>query len=334
MKSSNKPKKRVLFETNEDITANVAVFLKHQQGNTLKRLKLCASYLKSLLCRFCSSRHINDPCKHLKRFFIGRYSRRMIAVIILLAAIILLVFILNEDALKVVAPVFALFISGIIGYGAFIDEKRFEKLYDSKLDLYRKVLSEILYVQKLPASFLTSDANKLPIEELKSAAKDVNSSLDMLLVSNVASYSALSSLDKKVREKLYSLILLFTEINKIGAPDNRKLTDSVFYESLDKSKFSLESLKDKDIDSVDSVVSVLSSKLQMSVQVMLAMKEFNDLLVDLVNEMRNDLEIGCFTELEIAKIKNEFISSVNETFDFMGKLFKQQLKNGGIDLEV
>ena len=256
----------------------------------------------------------------------------MIAVAIVLTVMTLLVFHLNENVLKTVAPVLAVFVSGLIGYGAFLDEKRFEKLYDSKLGLYRKMLSEILYVQKLPALFLASDTNNLPIEELKSAVKDVNSSLNMLLVSNVASYSALSSLDRKVREKLYSLILLFIEVNRIGAPDNWKVKDSVFYGSLDKSKFSLGSLKD--FDSVDSVVSAFSSKLQMYVQVMLAMIEFNDLLVDLVNEMRKDLEIGYFTEPEIDKIKKEFIVSVNETFDFMRELIKQFSKNTGIDLDV
>ena len=128
----SKLKKRGLFESYQDTTANAAIFLGHQQGNALKRLKLCASYLKSLLIKFCSSGHVSAPCKLLKRFFIGRYKRRMIAVIVLLVTMIPLVFIVNENALKVVAPVFALFISGIIGYGAFIDEKRFEKLYDSK----------------------------------------------------------------------------------------------------------------------------------------------------------------------------------------------------------
>ncbi|WP_139138575.1 hypothetical protein, partial [Acidithiobacillus thiooxidans] len=177
----------------------------------------------------------------------------MLAVISLLVTLISLVFIINENALTVVAPVFAVFISGIIGYGAFIDEKRFEKLFDSKLYIYRKVLSEIWNIQKLPAIFLTSDSDDIPIEELSAALKDMNNSLNMLIVSNDATYSALSILNEKVRNKLYSLSLKFTEIN--GVINNQKLTDGLLYKSLDKSKLSLKSIKE--IQSVDSSRSIL-----------------------------------------------------------------------------
>lgn len=307
-------------------------FLRPQQGNALIRLKLCANDLKNHLNRFCRSGYLTTSCKFLKSLFIGRYKRRMLAVISLLITLISLVFIINKNALTVVAPVFAVFISGIIGYGAFIDEKRFEMLYNSKLDMYRKVLSEIWTVQKLPVLFLTSDADKIPIDELKNTVKEVNNNLDMLLVSNVVSYSALSSLNKKVQEKLFFLILKFTEINRIGARNIRNLTDGEFYKSLDKSKLSLKSLKE--IQSVDSNILTLSSKIDMYSQVMPAMKEINDLLIDLANEMRNDLENGRFSELEIANIKREFDTSIGDSADFLKNFIQQVLENGGIDIEL
>ncbi|MBU2831872.1 hypothetical protein HF918_02020 [Acidithiobacillus ferriphilus] len=254
---------------------------------------------------------------------------------IVLAAMILFAYHLNENTLKTVVPVLAVLISGLIGYGAFLDEKRFEKLYDSKLELYRKMLNEILYIYRVPILFLRSDANSLPVEELKSAVKDVNSSLSMLLLSNAAAYSVLSSLEKKVREKLYALILLFIEVNKVGARDHRKVMGSAFYGSLDKSKFSLGSIRDHvSVDPVDSLTSAFSAKLQMYLQVAIAMSEFNDLVVDLINEMRKDLEIGYFTELEIDEIKKEFRGAISETFDVMGKILKQLAKNTGIDLDI
>lgn len=276
-------------------------FLRPQQGNALIRLRLCANKLKNHLNRFCRSGYLSTSCKFLKSLFIGRYKRRMLAVISLLVTLISLVFIINENALTVVAPVFAVFISGIIGYGAFIDEKRFEKLFDSKLYIYRKVLSEIWNIQKLPAIFLTSDSDDIPIEELSAALKDMNNSLNMLIVSNDATYSALSILNEKVRNKLYSLSLKFTEIN--GVINNQKLTDGLLYRSLDKSKLSLKSIKE--IQSVDSSRSILKLKIDLYFQVMHAMKEFNDLLVDLANEMRNDLEIGKLSALNTDDIKHE-----------------------------
>lgn len=111
--------------------------------------------------------------------------------------------------------------------------------------------------------------------------------------------------------------------------------DSDFYGSLDKSKFSLGSIRDySSVDPVDSLTSSLSVKLQMYLQVVIAMSEFNDLVVDLINEMRKDLEIGYFTELEIGEIKKEFRRSISETFDFMMKILKQLAKNAGIDLDM
>lgn len=163
----------------------------------MKRLKLCANYINSLPGRFSNSRYVSSSCRYLKMLVRGRYSRRMTAVAIVLTVMILLVFHLNENALQTVAPVLAVLVSGLIGYGAFLDEKRFEKLYDSKLELYRKMLNEILYIYRLPILFLHSDANNIPVEELKNAAKDVNSGLNMLLLSNAESYSALSSLEKR-----------------------------------------------------------------------------------------------------------------------------------------
>lgn len=303
-----------------------------KQGNDLKALKFCHCHLGNLLIRFFSPGKLGPACNRLKQFFAGRYRRRIIVIAILLCVMLISSLIINKNAAKVVLPIFAVFISGIIGYGALIDEKRFEKLYNSKLEVYRNVLSEIGNIQKIPVLFFSFDADKLPLEELRTEVKNANSNLNMFLVSNVGSYSALSALNRKVQEKLYLLILKFTEANKIGATNNRKMKDGDLYNSLDKSKLSLKSIRD--IESFDSTISDVSSKLDMYVQVMLIMNEFNVLLIDLANEMRNDLEIGSFSDIDIDSIKKEFAFSINENFEFARKLINQRLKNAGKDFEI
>ena len=149
-------------------------------------LELCVNFFSSLPGRFGNSRYMFSIRKISKRIIAGRYSRRMSVVAIVLVAIILFAYHLNNNTLKTVVPVLVVFVSGLIGYGAFLDEKRYEKLYDSKLELYRKMLNEILYIYRLPVLFVYSDANKLPVEELKNAAKDAKSGLNMLLLSNAA----------------------------------------------------------------------------------------------------------------------------------------------------
>ena len=80
--------------------------------------------------------------------------------------------------------------------------------------------------------------------------------------------------------------------------------------------------------------SSFSAKLQMFLQVVIAMSEFNDLVVDLINEMRKDLEIGCFAESEVDEIKKSFRAGISETFEFLGKMIKQLAKNNDVDLDI
>ncbi len=269
----------------------------------------------------------------------GRYFRRMMVVAIALAAIFLIVMHLSRDVLKTAAPILAVFISGLIAYGAFLDEKRFEQLYDSRLALYSEMLSEILYVYKLPIIFLNSEADNVRLaEKLKVTAQQTSGRFKMLLIANSESYSALVSLEKKVNEKLYNLILLFTEVNKVGARDQANSINGAFYESLDKSKLSIASIMDFEHlsrgDPVASMTSLFSSKLKIYLQGVIAMSEFNDLVIDLINEMRKDLEIGYFKEVEIKQMKKEFRDSVTQTFEFLGKLLSQLARNNGINIDA
>ena len=160
----------------------------------------------------------------------------------------------------------------------------------------------------------------------------------MLLIANSESYSALVSLEKKVNEKLYNLILLFTEVNKVGARDQANSINGAFYESLDKSKLSIASIMDFEHlsrgDPVASMTSLFSSKLKIYLQGVIAMSEFNDLVIDLINEMRKDLEIGYFKEVEIKQMKKEFRDSVTQTFEFLGKLLSQLARNNGINIDA
>jgi hypothetical protein len=229
-------------------------------------------------------------------------------------------------------------LTALIGYVFYLDQKRFETLYNSKISLYREMLCEIMYVYKLPVIFLKNDGNVLDFEDIKASLNNASSRLNMLLVSNKESYAALSRLDKEVQEQLFSLTLLLVKLNQVGAHVNRKVTDSDFYRLLDKSGFSLRSNMAIDFadsaNSVDFAVKAFSEKLQMYLQVVFALKAFNDLVIGLVNEMRKDLEIGHFSDDELQKIENEFKDSISGSFDFIGKLMKQVANNGGVDLDI
>jgi len=295
----------------------------------LKRLGLCVDYAKRILNKIGKSWNMASIARYVSRLTKGRHSRRMGVVAIFLVGISVVLFYLKQDTLKIWDPVVAVIISGLIGYGAFLDEKHFEKLIDIKMQVYTSILMDIKDVYSIPGAFLENKSiqDVFPKTKLEQA---FNGALLMHLVSSTESCTAYNGIASKIQDKILSLYLLAVNIEPLKAEFNHIINKSGFYRSLDTTRMTPQTIRDNVTETGDKLIAYFSEFLKINQEVFITIIEINDLVTDLINEMRKDLEIGEFTLEQLLEMKQTSRDSIEKGFKFLGDFVKLKAKENGV----
>lgn len=286
-------------------------------------------YAKKMLNKIGKSCKLAIITRYVSRLTKGRHSRRMGAVAIFLVGISVVLFYLNKDTLKIWDPVIAVIISGLIGYGAFLDEKHFEKLIDIKMQVYTSILRDIKDVYSIPVAFLENKSiqDVIPKTKLEQA---FNGALLMHLVSSTESCTAYNGIASKIQDKILSLYLLAVNIEPLKAEFNHIINKSGFYRSLDTTRMTRQTILDNVTETGDKLIAYFSEFLKINQEVFITMIEINDLVTDLINEMRKDLEVGEFTLEQLLEMKQTSRDTIEKGFKFLGDFVKLKAKENGV----
>jgi len=205
-----------------------------------------------------------------------------------------------------------LLLSALVAYIFYLDQKKLEKVYEAKLDLYQSMLMELSRNYNIPVKmlkiFINSDAKKIDLSDLSQAPEfslESNNLVMTLLASNRA-VSVLTDIYRKIQEVMFSMTLLAFK-KRIGV----------------ELKEDKEDKEDKDDENSSEIISGFKYLLDLYLKCIISLKELHDLNILLINEMRNDLEIGLIRAGDIKKISESHAASVEETFKFLKALIDE-----------
>lgn len=199
-----------------------------------------------------------------------------------------------------------LLLSALVAYIFYLDQKKLEKVYEAKLNLYQSMLMELSRNYNIPIKmlkiFINSDAKKIDLSDLSQAPEfslESNNLVMTLLASNRA-VSVLTDIYRKIQEVMFSMTLLAF-----------------------KKRIGVELKEDKEDENSSEIISGFKYLLDLYLKCIISLKELHDLNILLINEMRNDLEIGLIRAGDIKKISESYAASVEETFNFLKALIDE-----------
>ena len=226
----------------------------------------------------------------LKNRRVGRFTKRIsISVAVIIAALALTIWLRNFVGNSLFNDV-PILLSGLIAYIFYLDQKKLEKIYEAKLSTYQEMLRELSVNYKLPLTILKAGIdieNNIGFSELsKDRSLAPSSSLLMTLLASREASIALSAINKKIQDVVFSMTLLIVK-GKQGISKSDSFEIKIkYYLGL-----YLESLK--------------------------SLRELHKLNIKLINEMRNDLELGVIEQQDVEKLTESFDATVNESFKFL-----------------
>ncbi len=253
--------------------------------------------------------------KNLTKYRIGRSRRRIVFIFIFLLIIFVIPFIYKPSKIETV--LLSLTVPALLGYIFYLDQKHLDKIYEYKFKTYIDTLESMSHYYKIPTLFLTD--NMVNLEELKHASPQNNISSAMLLLSNNASYMAMSKLSSMILEKTLKLTLLLEK--NISIKNTKQESFRKFYGLLDKSKLSCKSKINMDPEA--DIVTPVSNKISIMTEALVVIKEINALTIELANEMRKDLELEGISEDQKKIMAKSLDDSVNGLFNFLRSLINQ-----------
>lgn len=248
----------------------------------------------------------NNLCAGIKSRLFGRFSRRVLASVVIIFVILMLTEYLQKNVNNGLFKDLPLLLSALVAYIFYLDQKKLEKVYEAKLNLYQSMLMELSRNYNIPIKmlkiFINSDAKKIDLSDLSQAPEfslESNNLVMTLLASNRA-VSVLTDIYRKIQEVMFSMTLLAF-----------------------KKRIGVELKEDKEDENSSEIISGFKYLLDLYLKCIISLKELHDLNILLINEMRNDLEIGLIRAGDIKKISESHAASVEETFKFLKALIDE-----------
>ncbi len=246
-----------------------------------------------------------------------RYSRSKKRILYSLGLMIIILTIFLFSRSRDLDGVLVLVLPAFLAYIFYLDQKRIEKLSEYKFQVYMETIKTVSYYYRVPALFLSDNISE--IKEFRNLIPQDNITSSMILVSNSSSYIAMSKLSRTILSKTLNLLLILEK--GLTIKNAKKKSIDEFYKKIDKSAISIKTLNE--IDKNNDPFESLTNKFSILSEALITIREINQLIIELANEMRKDLELDEIPEDQRRFMVKSLDESVNKLFEFLQSLLKQ-----------